>query len=231
MDRKAAFRLLCVLTPQQLHHHLIARARLQLVTCCIHSATLPPACFNNLISVLSVCTTYDKAKIQTKNATLFLCHETFKNIIARGIHNVHIVSSVITCQEPRWEVKIYSFKGSKLRLEGACWRQVWHVSWGSSGASNNRRSQRRPNQRGCRNSSTTWQRRRWKGWAWGLSMSSVKAPLGCCRSKRTKSSWLNCRAASCGRYSQPGNKKHPSLKTGCLKQSHASLLNILLLLD
>ena len=56
-----------------------------------------------------------------------------------------------------------------------------------------------------------------KGWASGLSMSLVEAPPGC-RSKRAKSSWLNCRAASCGRPSHPAIKKTSFTKNSCLKQ-------------
>ena len=60
------------------------------------------------------------------------------------------------------------------------------------------------------------------------SKSVGEAPPGC-RSKRTKSSWLNCRAASCGRCNHGGIKKSFH-KENCLKQSRTSLLNILLLL-
>ena len=60
---------------------------------------------------------------------------------------------------------------------------------------------------------------------------SVSEALPGCWSKRTKSSWLNCRAALCGRCNLSGGIKNLVTKKNYLKQVFGrSLLNILLLL-
>ena len=178
-----------MLTPQQLRHHLIARAGLQLKQ---STASLfhRPASTTSSASSPSATAPATKQKFRPRTLHFFLCLETCQNIIASGIHNVDIVSSTITYQRSRWHVKIYSFKGSKLEA-GRCLRQAGHLRQQQQ----RQQQQEEPAQAEVKEAQEQHHLAKWKG---SRSKSVGEAPPGC-RSKRTKSSWLNCWAASCGR--------------------------------